>query len=366
MNSQTPRTTTAKVAPAAGGTGASPSQARPTYRVGPVSRVAGRERRARSPGRTWNVWPSPVAAEIWLGPKSSSAAMMCVFAFVNSDWCALPSGDSLRPALGEELDVGVPEVGIRQIAGLFRIGHVELHVAAVPVRHEHHLAPADLLDDDVVVEDVDEVRRAGLRDLREFVAQRVLGDEERLARIRDVDDVDVARLEVVDQDRVRPCPGIPREHAVDLVCGRAGRLVRHRTVAEALHERLRLARVRDVVEVEAAEAPLAVARLVVRDEQVAVEPPRLDVERLDTLARHAAGRGCDERDLLRARGVADVDHVDAVPRAHAAPLAEIGEPVQDPDIGDPLAFGLQGERRDALHVRARRPEMAALPACLWS
>ena len=256
-------------------------------------------------------------------------------------------GALAQVGLRRELRVRIREVRVREVAGVPRVGDVELHVAAVPVRDEHDLARADPLHDDVVVEDLTEAVRPALRDPREELEQVVLGDEARLPRVREVDDVDVVPLPVVDEDRVGPRSGVPGEDAVDLVGDLLVRDAPRAPVAEAFHQRLRPPRVGDVVEVEAAQAPRPVARLVVGDEDVAPERGRVQVQRLHPLARIAPPPRGDERDLPRARGIPDVDDVHAVPPTCSAPRAEVRVPVMDGDVRDLLP-------RSALQTRASR------------
>jgi hypothetical protein len=277
-------------------------------------------------------------------------------------------GRLAQPGLGGELGVETREVGIGEVTGLPRIRDVELDVTAVPVRDEHDLARADPLHDDVVVEHVGEVRRSRLHDPLESLPEVVLRDEHGLPRVADVRDVDVARLAVVDEDRVCPASGIPREDAVNLVRRGLLRLAGARAVAEALDQCPRPPRVRDVVQVQPARAPLAVARLVVGHHDVAIERRRVDVQRLDAFARIAPVRSRDEPGLARPGGIAEVDDVDPVVLARAAaPGAEIGVPAEEGDVGDALPRGaLQLEGRDELDVRAGRPEMPAGPGVLVS
>ncbi len=122
-----------------------------------------------------------------------------------------------EPGLLEELRIDRREIRVGDVRRVLRIRDVENHVAGVPVRDEHQEAAADLLHDHVVMEDLDEIRRAVLEDLRELPVEVVLGDHRRLLGVRDVDDVDVRPLLVVDDDGIRLRSGVPREDAVDLV-----------------------------------------------------------------------------------------------------------------------------------------------------
>ena len=98
-----------------------------------------------------------------------------------------------------------------------RVGDVEEHVPAVPVRNGHDLFRPDLLDDHVVVEDLDEVGDAGLKDVRKHLVEIVFGDHFCHLGVADVENIDIRSLLVVDDHRVCLVAGVPREDAVYLV-----------------------------------------------------------------------------------------------------------------------------------------------------
>lgn len=122
--------------------------------------------------------------------------------------------------------------------------------------------------------------------------------------IRDVEDVDVGRFEVVGHHEVGVLAGIPCKRAVRVV--RVGKAA----VAEVLREFERLERVGDVVEGDAT-FPVLPALLVVRREHLAAEELGRDLDDLHPLARTRVLRVRDEVDQLRVRDVGDIDDVNA-------------------------------------------------------
>ncbi len=155
---------------------------------------------------------------------------------------------------------------------------------------------------------------------------------------------------------------------MDLV-GRLLALALGRRIADADSERSGLLRVRDVVDVHAAEAGLVLADLVVRHEDRAGELGRRDVDGLYALPGVAALLGGDERRLARRIGVGDVDDVDAVLGAGLpAPGGQKGRvPIGgDADVGDlALLDVLQRELADDLNgVALRRGQVARGTAVL--
>ena len=202
-------------------------------------------------------------------------------------------------------------------------------------------------------EDLDEVRRSRLNDQREILVEVILTDQFRLLRIRDVDDVDITTLFVVDDHRIRLVAGIPGKHTVGLVGGLLALAV-HRRVAVALGPRRRMRRICDVINVEATETSVVIALLVVGDQDVTGKRCRRDRQRLHALARITALLGTDEGNLLGRCRVADVDDVDTVVLARLpAPGSEVGVTVVDTDVGDLSRHDiLESELRNQLNVAA--------------
>ncbi len=252
------------------------------------------------------------------------------------------------------LRVGVGEVGVAEVDGCMHVGHVDLDVAGVPVGQQHDLPAANVLDDHVVQEGLDEVARRGLQNLGELLVEVVLRGQERLPRVGYVHDVDIGALFVVHDDRVRLGTRVPREDAVDLV-GVLLALAVDGEVADALRQRGRVLRVGDVVDVHPAEAGLVVALLVVADQDVAVEGGRVDVQGLDALTGVAALLGADEGDLARRGRVLDVHDVHAVVLArHGTPRGDVGIALEDADVGDLLGHDvLQPQLADQGDVATR-------------
>ena len=130
-------------------------------------------------------------------------------------------------AAGEALGIAEREVALRDQgdAARAREGDVEERVAAVPVVDDHHVALADPLHGQVVRERGVQVRRRRLphRERRPGQVEGVV-DELGVARVGDVEDVDVRRLLDVHQPDVRPPVGRvdPGEHAVGLARLRLG------------------------------------------------------------------------------------------------------------------------------------------------
>ena len=241
------------------------------------------------------------------------------------------------------------ERGVADDDRVGRVGDVDLDVADVPVGSEHDGDVVDLLDDHVVQEDLAAVGRARVVDHVDVLLERELeqvevGDEHRVARVGDVEDVDVGELGVVDDHGVRlgaVLPDVDRVGAVGhrqriLGCGRE-RVAVHvvgRAVAEALHEDLRSGRVADVVEVEAADA-VGRAGLVVDGQHVTLEARGVERDRVRALAVVGARQRRHERELLRVRGVGDVDGEEAAALAGGLrPRREIRRVLVDRHVRD--------------------------------
>ena len=209
------------------------------------------------------------------GEKSSSVPTMKRLSTVHSAWWPLPSGGGAIHRVPQQQRVDGGVVGVAQEHRVRRVGHVEEHPAAVPVRQEHDPCAVDLLHDDVVEERFGE-EQLGLVDVE--VVGIDLGDQHRVLGIGDVEDVDVGRLHLVLRDEVGVLARGPHEHAVGLVrvVGEFAPPVR-REVTEVLGELLRVRWVRDIPQAEAGLVVLAAA-LLVDGEDVAGELVGLDVE----------------------------------------------------------------------------------------
>ncbi len=264
--------------------------------------------------------PEVISATTRYGLKSSSVATRKRLSGESSDWWPLPWARFVPAREALLVQLGVVRLGDERDVPLGGIGHVEEHVAAIPVVGVHHVALADPLDDHVVREDGRQAGRRVLPDVERRLEQveRVV-HEERVPRVGDVHDVEVGELLVVDEDGIgTPVEVVrPGEDAVRLV-----RLIVHparrvREVARMLHEQLRVCRVADVPDVDPAAGPRlgrrrrARAGLVLVDEEHAVEVLVLQAKRVGALARVVERGGLHERArhlerVLRIRHVDDV------------------------------------------------------------
>jgi hypothetical protein len=140
-------------------------------------------------------------------------------------------------------------------------------------------------------------------------------------------------------------------------------------VPEALDEDLRVARVGDVIEVEAARVGV-LATFVVDREHVPLERRRVDTEHLRALAVERARKRRDEPDLARVGGIADVDDVDAALRAgRIRPRVQVCEALVHCHVRDLLGHDLaEPDRRlelaDDVHVLASGRQVADRRAVL--
>ena len=203
-----------------------------------------------------------------------------------------------------------------------------------------------------------------------------LGDLDRLARIGDVEDVDVLELQVVDEHDVPAAVllALPREGGVRLVRLRLRLAVGLRArglgeVARALDQLLGPGGVAHVDERDAADAVRRPrAPLVLVDEQVALERRRVHRHDLRALARERVDVARDEALLDRLRRVRDVHDLHAAAAARrlvehrqvgvvalgrdvgdAAELAELG---RVDDLADDLQAVLAPRQRRAPGYRA--------------
>ena len=217
----------------------------------------------------------------------------------------------------------------------------------------------------------------GLR-YRELV-QVELGDQHRLLRIRDVEDVNVRCLLVVSGDQVGAVPSLPSEGAVCLID--VGRITNaaDRDVAEVF---LQLLRVEWIGYIPQRDPGLVVltAALVVDDQHVSGEVRRVEPDDLHALTDQGVLVGWDEADLEGIGGIADVDDVHAAIRGvlaatlragtrFAAPASQVGiiEVGVDGYIGNQAGLRVvDGDLADELYLAplAGPDEMALIGAML--
>ena len=179
-------------------------------------------------------------------------------------------------------------------------------------------------------------------------------------------------LGVVDDHRERLRAVLPDEDRVGAVRDR-GRILRGRglglvrrvvgrLVAEALHQDLRVRRVADVVEVEAADAFVA-ARLVVDRQHVALEVGRVERDRVRALAVVGARQRRDEGELLRVLGsVTSTEKKPPRLQEGSAHRSQVGRVLVDRDVrdlaGDDVGLGRIGRAGVRVElVRVRRLEL---------
>jgi hypothetical protein len=141
-------------------------------------------------------------------------------------------------------------------------------------------------------------------------------------------------------------------------------------VARALDERPRVARVRDVIEIEAAAGFGVRALLVIGCEQVAFERLRVHGDDVSALPVEVPRHGRDEVDFLRRPWIPDVDYIHAALRARRlVPGVQVGEVLVDRQVGDLAGHDrtelIRGfELTDQLDVGARTREMSTWLAVL--